>query len=261
LCDEILTRKLRILWSDSAGLYNMNSNLVSKLRDAGCIKLWVGVESPSGKIMKFVGKNIHKLGIAEIRNRLRMIHKVGIWVGVSLIVGMPYETESDLRTMCNFIQDCNEFVDVWQINKLQIKANSLFMQKPSDYRIEIIYDSQKNGLGFNEIQGLKWEDKQKQQNDFFQRVVSIIGGNLYSLGTLNNVMGNDHLVFFLYRQLHSKINVRKWINSHFSAGGEYNFKRAPTRKVFVEEKSFVEDINTGFLVPSDTMLEKIISLC
>lgn len=200
LCHEIINRDLDIMWSDSAGLTNLDEKLAAKMRRAGCVRLWYGVEVASDRMLKFVGKT---LTVKQAETGLRITHQAGIWNGVNLIVGMPYETEDDIKRTAEFIQRNREYIDIYTLNKFELRPGSRFVEYPEKYGIRFV----PQGMGFEEIDGLNWKEKEEQTQKAYDTLSGIIDAKY------NMVAWNTHLIFYLYSTMGSKKEIRKWIGS------------------------------------------------
>lgn len=199
LCDEIIKNKLDIMWSDSASLRNLDERLLDKMRRAGCVKLWYGIELPTDKMLKFIGK---KLTVKQAKSALRMAHEAGIWNGVNLIVGMPYETEEDIRQTVEFIQENEQFIDIYGPNKFELKKGSLFTTDPQRYGIRLL----PRCSGFEEIDGLSWKERKARTDQAFEILQNLIDPKY------NWVSNNAPLLFYLYSLFGNKEEVRRWMS-------------------------------------------------
>lgn len=65
LCDLIIKEKMDIAWSCSANIRGLDKPLLSKMKEAGCWLISVGIESGSDKILKFIKKPSTTM---EVRN-------------------------------------------------------------------------------------------------------------------------------------------------------------------------------------------------
>ena len=97
-CDKLIAEKLKISWvangirADRLPLY-----LVKKMKQAGCIKVILGIETLVPEIFKNIKKGEQ---IEDIVKSVQTLKKCGIRVKGNFIIGLPGDTYS--RTMENF---------------------------------------------------------------------------------------------------------------------------------------------------------------
>jgi len=104
LCDEIIRRKLDIVWfCDSRA--NINLDLLSLMYSAGCRYIAVGLETGSPKIQKIVGKNITNEQVMQFAIKCK---EVGISTYVFLMAGFPDETPEDLELTIDIARDLSK---------------------------------------------------------------------------------------------------------------------------------------------------------
>lgn len=207
LCEEMISKKLNILWSDCAHFKNMDEELLRKTKEAGAIKLIWGLESGSDKMLKFVDKGITSKMATDL---LKLSHELGIWNQVEFIIGLPHETDEDVDATIKFIKDNKEYIDVHSLNPFSLYPASELGFYPEKYGIEILKRQEEidwldednidsfvgiYSVGFNEVNGLKWRDKAKKIKEDEKKVVDFIR-------SIDPPVGIDsqqtYLLFFLY---------------------------------------------------------------
>ncbi|MCX8151202.1 MAG: cobalamin-dependent protein [Candidatus Bathyarchaeota archaeon] len=100
LCQEIKARKLNVNWDCETRVDMVDQELLTVMRDAGCITVWFGVESGSEKIL---GKMNKKIKLEETRQAFKTAQKVGLMTIASAVIGFPGETEETAWETINFI--------------------------------------------------------------------------------------------------------------------------------------------------------------
>lgn len=108
ICDEIIRRKLNIHWDCETRVDMVNKPLLDKMKKAGCIAVWFGVESGSQMIIDKMHK---KFTIEQTRKAFKIAHEVGLMTVASVILGFPGETEETAWETVNFVRSLNP-VDV-----------------------------------------------------------------------------------------------------------------------------------------------------
>ena len=89
ICHEILERGLKVRWSGRARVFPFDSEMMRLLKEAGCTRLHVGVESLDPTILRYMNK---KQTLEQIRNFFALCHEFGIETLAYLIIGFPVET-------------------------------------------------------------------------------------------------------------------------------------------------------------------------
>jgi radical SAM superfamily enzyme YgiQ (UPF0313 family) len=99
LCNEIRKRKTDILWCCEARADNLDQELLSHMKTAGCAAISIGVETCAQKILKNVKKMIT---IQQVINAVKMAKKAGIKVHLFFMYGLPGESYKDLVSTIRF---------------------------------------------------------------------------------------------------------------------------------------------------------------
>lgn len=88
---------LKLSWSALSRVDTVDAQLLSALKDSGCIEIKYGVESGSEPLLKAMAKNITQ---EQIRKALKMTYNLGIKVKVFLIHGYPGENlQTSIETL------------------------------------------------------------------------------------------------------------------------------------------------------------------
>jgi radical SAM superfamily enzyme YgiQ (UPF0313 family) len=90
LCDEIRKRKMKIKWDCETRVDMVTKELLLKMKEAGCIAVWFGVESGSQRVIDAMSKGI---SIAQTMNAVRWAKEAGLMTVTSAILGFPGETK------------------------------------------------------------------------------------------------------------------------------------------------------------------------
>jgi len=205
LCDAIIEKKLRILWSDCARANFLNRQLLQKMRDAGCIRLIFGIETGSPRLLRYIRKEIV---VEQLEQAIRWAHELGIWTGIEIICGLPYEQEQDIQDTISFLRRNKDCINRFYYNTFDLRVGSLLFCEPDKYGIENIFDVNEvvsfeerrysknfTQFGFDEIGGLKWAEKKQQTLESYDKVVSAMGG-YENFPTYEE----EHFLFFLYKR-------------------------------------------------------------
>jgi radical SAM superfamily enzyme YgiQ (UPF0313 family) len=91
ICDEILSRGLRITFSVNARVDTADRQLFKAMKKAGCRELLVGFESGSQQQLDKMNKN---LNVAAARVFMQYAKETGLDVHGCFVIGLPGETEA-----------------------------------------------------------------------------------------------------------------------------------------------------------------------
>ncbi len=101
LCQNIVDRNLRIQWTAEMRFEkNLSRELLSRMRDAGCLKIVFGLESFNQRVMDFMKKGIKQ---AHVRRITEDCLDLGIAIHCYIIVGFPTEREEEALETTNFV--------------------------------------------------------------------------------------------------------------------------------------------------------------
>ena len=104
ICEELHTRKLEIDWDCGTRVDMVDRELLKTMRDAGCIAVWLGVESGSETILGAMNKSIK---LNQTRLAYKTAHEVGLMTIANTVLGFPGETEQTARETINFVKELN----------------------------------------------------------------------------------------------------------------------------------------------------------
>ena len=89
ICEEVIRRRIKIRWSTRARVYPFDKDMMRLLKEAGCSRLHVGVESLDPDILKYMGKN---QSLDQISDFFKLCREFNIETLGYLIIGFPGET-------------------------------------------------------------------------------------------------------------------------------------------------------------------------
>ena len=216
LCNEIISNKLEVLWSDCARVDYLDRDLIFKLRRAGCIRLIYGIETASPRMLEYINKNVD---LERLEKVLKWTDEAGIWTGLEIICGLPHEREEDINSTILFLNKNRKYINRIYYNVFDLKNRSKLFQDPVRYNIKNItglYQYPKDDesmfnrdyihFGFDEIGGLNWKDKEKQMLYSYNKVVKEIGEEPFPY------LEEEHFLFFLYSKYQDKNKISSIFN-------------------------------------------------
>ena len=101
LCQQLLDRQLNLQWTCEMRFEkNLSRELLTQMRDAGCLKIVFGLESFNQRIMDFMKKGIKQDSVRRITEDCL---DLGVAIHCYIIVGFPTELEEEALETMNFI--------------------------------------------------------------------------------------------------------------------------------------------------------------
>ncbi len=94
--DLMIEEKLNFVWDTPNGVaaFALNENLISKIKESGCYKLNMAVETGNQYVMDNIIKK--PLKIERVKQLIKYAQTIGLDIGTYLIMGMPGETEKQI---------------------------------------------------------------------------------------------------------------------------------------------------------------------
>jgi len=99
VCDEILSRDLKVKWSSFARVDTVSLDVLKKMKEAGCSAVSFGVESGNPEILRTIKKGIT---LDQVIAGIEMCNEAGIIAQVSFILGLPGETPETMNESIAF---------------------------------------------------------------------------------------------------------------------------------------------------------------
>lgn len=94
ICEEIGKRKIRIHWSMRTRADLVDRDMLIALKQAGCIRIYYGIESGSALVLKNIKKG---MDLGYIEETVKFTKKIGIDTFGYFMLGAPGETKETLR--------------------------------------------------------------------------------------------------------------------------------------------------------------------
>jgi anaerobic magnesium-protoporphyrin IX monomethyl ester cyclase len=101
ICREIRNRKLKIKWSCETRVDLVKKELFLKMREAGCVAVWFGIESGSQPVLNVMGKGI---SLAQTIRAFKWAKEAGLKPNPNVILGFPGETEKTAWETIKFVK-------------------------------------------------------------------------------------------------------------------------------------------------------------
>ncbi len=139
ICDEIIRRKLKVRLSGQLRVHkDSNRTFFERLRSAGFVALRFGVDAWTKNTLRLQKKGY---SVDMIFQNLRDCYKTGIYIEVNTVIGVPGETDDDIRgTIENMIANKDSIGRVASINPLVLLLGSTYWNDPEKYNIQFRMD-------------------------------------------------------------------------------------------------------------------------
>jgi len=111
----------------------IDKELLIEMKKAGCLSLAIGFETGSDRMLKLLNK---KITVAQSRECVKMVSKLGFMINGQLMTGLPTETLEDVELTRKFIED-NPEVDTFGLHMFRPYPGSDIWDYPEKYGIEI----------------------------------------------------------------------------------------------------------------------------
>ncbi len=101
ICDEIIKRKLNIRWTTPNGIahWTLDKSILKKMKQAGCYRITLGIESGNKAIRKFIRK---PYPLSQAKEIIQEANRLGMWTISTNILGFPGETEEQMNDTLDF---------------------------------------------------------------------------------------------------------------------------------------------------------------
>jgi len=103
-CRKIRTEGVKFEWSCNCRVDQVDEELLTAMKGAGCWRIGFGIESGTQKVLDWFGK---KITLDQSRNAIKLCKKVGITQVCYFIIGAPIEDEGDIKATIKFAQELN----------------------------------------------------------------------------------------------------------------------------------------------------------
>jgi len=104
ICGEIQRRGLRIKWDCETRVDMVSRELLAKMRAAGCVAVWFGVESGRREVLDSMGKGFSP---SQTRRAFRWAKEAGLMTVAGVILGFPVETRESVWETIRFVKELN----------------------------------------------------------------------------------------------------------------------------------------------------------
>jgi anaerobic magnesium-protoporphyrin IX monomethyl ester cyclase len=100
-CDLLMKKNIRINWNCFSRVDCVDAELLATMKRAGCHQIKFGVETGTEKMLDVMNKGIT---LEQSRRAVALTKKAGIECQISIILGLPGESESDIGETISFVK-------------------------------------------------------------------------------------------------------------------------------------------------------------
>ena len=147
LCDALIREKLDITFEGTTRVNVVNKEFLMKMKKAGLNRLSFGVESGNQNILDAIKKDIT---LDQIRQAYKAAGQIGLETKMSIIFGLPFETENTVKNTIKFMKS----LDCMQAN---VNIGTPF--PGTEY-----YNMAKNGYGGLKLLTTDWREYRRWGN-------------------------------------------------------------------------------------------------
>jgi radical SAM superfamily enzyme YgiQ (UPF0313 family) len=112
LCDMIIKSNYDIEWGCLSRVSDINKKLLQKMKKAGCIDIYFGIESGNQKILNSINK---KITLNQIRKAVKLTKEVGIMARNGFVIGLPNDTKETIEETINFAKELDGDITYFNI--------------------------------------------------------------------------------------------------------------------------------------------------
>ena len=167
LCDLLISNKINIRWGGQAIIREgMSRELLLKMKKAGCVHITYGVESLSPKILKMIGKRFDP----ELAQRvIRDTAQADIKNSVTIIVGLPTETDEDVLMTADFLKRNKDFISNILFHLFMVARGTFIYNHRDDFGIELEDDY--NSVRWHSKKEINTLEKRLQVLEFYNKYI------------------------------------------------------------------------------------------
>ena len=180
LCQQIIDKKLDIKWTCEMRFEkHLTRELLSSMRDAGCLKIVFGLESFNQRVMDFMKKGIKQEWVRRIADDCI---DLGIALHCYIIVGFPTEKEEEAMETMNFIVENERLHGLYGFScqpcLFDLEKEAPIMSDPGSYGIRRIMRPSAEDLSlgfFYEVsEGMTPEEAERLYQHVYEKVSEVV---------------------------------------------------------------------------------------
>ncbi len=112
ICDELKKRDLDVYWGCTTRVDTLSLDLLKKMKDSGCITLFMGVESADQIILNNVNK---QTTINKVKKAFELARNYDMRTIASVVLGMPGDSRENILKTIKFVKNLNPSYAVFSL--------------------------------------------------------------------------------------------------------------------------------------------------
>ena len=101
ICNMLIELNANIKWVCFIRVNNVDRELIALMKKAGCIRVEVGLESGSDRVLKIMQKGIT---LEQTRNAAKILNEIGLRWTALLMMGLPGETKEEMAATMDLLK-------------------------------------------------------------------------------------------------------------------------------------------------------------
>ncbi len=154
LCDALSELGTPIRWGCSARLDSLDNEILSRMREAGCDRIYLGIETVTERMQEIINK---RLDLTKLDETVEAAIELGFTLILSFIIGFPEETEEDLTALWDYIFRIKSI----HLQRVKTQIHSLVPEPGSKLfnkmKNSLVYDDY-GGPGHSDFPPIHWRD-------------------------------------------------------------------------------------------------------
>ena len=99
ICDELIRRRVHVGWECLSRVDTVDLTVAEKMKEAGCVRVFFGLESGNDQILKIMNK---QATVKQAEDAVNVFKKAGVQTGAFFILGYPGESERTVLDTVDF---------------------------------------------------------------------------------------------------------------------------------------------------------------
>mgnify|MGYP001821445506 FL=1 len=137
VCDEIIKRDLKLTWTSFARVDTVSTDVLEKMKAAGCSAVSFGIESANPQILKTIKKGIT---LDQVEAAVTMCKQAGITPFASFILGLPGETPDTIKETMDYGERLKDLGLAFGFHLLAPFPGTEVREQSDQYGIRILTD-------------------------------------------------------------------------------------------------------------------------
>ncbi|MGV9561268.1 B12-binding domain-containing radical SAM protein [Streptomyces sp. NPDC003480] len=139
ISQAVLARGLNVKWHAVARFEKgLTADLLALMRQAGCVRLYMGLESANDRVLEAMKKGTTSARMAEI---LRLCSEIGIAVEAGVFTGFPSETAAEAEDTYRFVRDHRHVISRADPGGFRLLKGAPVADRPGDFGITLRSDA------------------------------------------------------------------------------------------------------------------------